>query len=526
MLIYSSMASTKETLTPDVFVDLIITWNQGGKFNRIDGIDKIRENRNVRIGTKDLWLEIQEYRDKNIIATRLEQNDRRGSVWDADFVVNFNERRLLARLDRSFVYDGSKLAAFRGKPPYFINLLIDRGYLEKDDLFPVLYRPIEINEDNLNDLRDVISGRAQCQMPVVYVSKDAVDHDPLNVDELCKRLKGLAHILVEKEKRLNREIQYACESRNEYNGAVGLYFPCSELKPMRFHHDDYWHNPNQLADDVVDAVCEYVAHAKVDPLYTWDGVRYELLKARWKSRGEDVKLAAEKLQEADKQSSSIAEINAAFDQFSKEMELELNELREENKRLQKEALELQSNTAALAQRLKSAPDNAIPLLYYDPSQEFFPEEFREMAAQALAQSCDPNRERRYDVLKAIILFNGYNLKDNGNLIKNKGGNAKLEVEQRVDILKNELQKNRNKDELSSVQKIFNRMGILVGQAENNHVKLIYVGDAGMEAVRRQKKNNRNPKNQLRSKYVEIISSTPSSARSGKNASHRIINAWF
>lgn len=68
-------------MTKDDFIRLAIEWNQGSPHpeNIIPDIEWNGE-RNVRYGTENLWLAIEEYRNKNIIAIRYEKTEADGVV--------------------------------------------------------------------------------------------------------------------------------------------------------------------------------------------------------------------------------------------------------------------------------------------------------------------------------------------------------------------------------------------------------------------------------------------------------------
>ena len=59
--------------------------------------------RNVRYEDENKCLEIQEYRNKNIIAVRFEKRESDGAVWDTDYIMNFSEMKMAVRLDRSYI---------------------------------------------------------------------------------------------------------------------------------------------------------------------------------------------------------------------------------------------------------------------------------------------------------------------------------------------------------------------------------------------------------------------------------------
>lgn len=78
----------------------------------------------MRYGTENLWLAIEEYRNKNTVAIRYEKIESDGVVWDTDYVMNFDDMKMSIRLDRSFLEEALTMdAAF--STPHFITLLIE-----------------------------------------------------------------------------------------------------------------------------------------------------------------------------------------------------------------------------------------------------------------------------------------------------------------------------------------------------------------------------------------------------------------
>ena len=204
MLLYSTILRIEDTLTKEAFLDLVIKWNLESPHDE-NIITELREwdgNRNNRYGNEWLWLDIEEYRNKNIIAVRFEKKEAEGAVWNTDYIMNFDEMRMAIRLDRSYTEDAlMEDTAF--STPHFLTLLIEGGYLKDDNGLAILRDGLVISEDNLDILTRIINGEVKYKLPVVYVSKTVYNHDPVNIRWLCSKLKGVAHILVENDKRLN-----------------------------------------------------------------------------------------------------------------------------------------------------------------------------------------------------------------------------------------------------------------------------------------------------------------------------------
>ena len=159
MLLFSTILDINETMTKDAFIRLVIEWNQGSPHanNIIPGIQWNGE-RNIRYGEERLWLDIEEYRNQNIIAVRYEKKEDDGAIWDTDYVMNFNSMKMAVRLDRSYTAEALE-ADPKFSTPHFITLLIERGYLKDDHQLPVHRSATVINAENIDLLVGVIAGR-------------------------------------------------------------------------------------------------------------------------------------------------------------------------------------------------------------------------------------------------------------------------------------------------------------------------------------------------------------------------------
>lgn len=86
MLLFPTILNINPTLTKDAFIKLVIKWNQESTYasNVIPDLEWHGE-RNIRYGNEQVWMDIEEYRNQNIIAVRFEKTDDNGTVWDTDY---------------------------------------------------------------------------------------------------------------------------------------------------------------------------------------------------------------------------------------------------------------------------------------------------------------------------------------------------------------------------------------------------------------------------------------------------------
>lgn len=268
MLLFSTILDINETMTKDDFIRLVIEWNQGSPHanNIISGI-QWNDERNIRYGEDGLWLDIEEYRNQNIIAVRYEKKEDDGAIWDTDFVMNFNSMKMSVRLERSYTAEALDTDQ-KFSTPHFITLLIERGYLKDDYQLPVQRTATVINAENVNLIVDVINRKSRFTLPVVYVSKTYNDEDPVNVSYLASRLKGVAHVMFEESNWLNYTIKELCNGNNEYYGAIGIYYPLHGSNHRRYLYRSVVGYDSFLLERVVRSVIQYSNAQMIDTLFT------------------------------------------------------------------------------------------------------------------------------------------------------------------------------------------------------------------------------------------------------------------
>ena len=472
MLLFSTILSISQTLTKEKFIQLAIDWNQKSPHteNIIPDL-KMPEMWNTRFGTDTLWMDIQEYRNQNIIAIRYEKVENDGTIWDTDYVMNFNEMRMAVQLYRSYTEEALTIAS-SFSTPYFITLLITHKYLKEDVNLPVLRAPISITNSNLSLLQNLINGTDRYELPVVYVSKTVYNYDPIDVNRLADRLKGVAHVLVQEDKNLNSLLRQECNDNNEYNGAIGIYYPNPAFGHKRCIYRRFTGFDSILLDKIVRSVIQYVNMQSIDSLYTWQGVTNALLSDRLQCQ------RAERLEAEQARQKAENEMSDVYDTFDEEL-----------KTLQKQVRELTRTNEALNyenQKLRAKIDSsdATPLLYSGEEDSFYPNEIKDIILSILKSSLENTTPgtRRADILKDIL--------DNNNYC-HLG-------EERQKTLRNLFKGYRSLT--APIRQTLSELGFEVSD-ENKHYKLTYYGD---------------------SRYWTTLSKTPSDHREGKNITSTII----
>jgi hypothetical protein len=459
-----------DTLTQEEFIRMVIQWNQASPHqdNVIPDINWSGE-RNIRYGNDDLWLDIEEYRNENIIAVRFEKRESDGAVWDTDYIMNFSTMKMTVQLDRGYTED-AQMEDLQFSTPHFITMLIDGGFVVADNGLDVLRQATIINQENLSVLTDVINGRSHYRLPVVYVSKTAYNKEPVNMGWLCSKLKGVAHVLLEEDKQLDDQIRLACDDNNEYLGGIGIYFPNG--KHRRFLYRSYTGSDNILMDKVARSVFQYMNAQKLPLVATWQGVINSLLTDRYVSQKAE-KAEAERARE--KAENEVEFYIGAFDEDNENLRKQIEELTRANTSLQME-------NQGLRAKLSGAED--VPILFLGAEEEFYQGEIKEMILDAVAENLKnvEQKTRRADVLNDILQSNNYQ-------------RVGEERERIVKIMFKEY-----KTLTTSVRQQLQELGFEITE-DGKHYRLTYYGD---------------------DRYKTTFSKTASDWREGKNMASTII----
>lgn len=371
MLLFSTILKIDKLLTKDSFLNLVIEWNQGSphKDNVISDLNW-NGSYNQKFGDETISLEFKEYRNEEIIAVRYVKKLDDGIIWKTDYIMNFKDYKMSIMLDRSFTEDAIGVdPSFT--TPLFIRLLIEKGYVVDDNDLPILMNPHLIGCENLSVLTAVINGTKFYDLPVVYVSKTFSNNIPIDVDKLAYALKGVAHIFVQGDLGTNTFIREQCDSTNEYNGAIGIYYQSDVVKHKRFLNYEYF-DPTITRQNIVKEIINFTNQQSIDPLYTWDGVLTSLLRDRFESQ-KSKRTKAERTKE---------ETEELLDSFSNDFDA----LTEENGRLRSSISDLESELAFYRDAFNKKTVNDSGFLSSGSEKEFFQDEKKELILSVLSDS--------------------------------------------------------------------------------------------------------------------------------------------
>ncbi|MBR4765453.1 MAG: hypothetical protein IK085_01675 [Clostridia bacterium] len=397
MLLYSTTLSVRKSLTKEKFIDLILTWNRENSHeeNIIPGMSWSGED-NIRFGNDKLWLEIQEYKNENIVAVRYEKVASDGKIWDTDYILNVGESKVSVQLNRS--YSSDALASDQAySTPHFLTYLINGNYVIDDTDIPVLREPHYLKETDASLLAKVIKGEKKYKLPVVYVSRTIENEIPIDIGFLASKLKGIAHVFVQDDISSLNIFKEACDAKNEYLGAIGIYYPNSAFPRKRFMYRKGKDFADKTFESIVNQVSRYSISKEIPPLYTYMGIKNALLKDRLDAQREE-RIAAENDSKKAKEEMEI--FCSSFDEDIDKYERRIAELTKEVDRLQAENQGYRAKLSVIGE---------APVIKFGAERDLYPEEIKEIILSILEEEYKKVKDgtRRHDLITDLLENNDY-----------------------------------------------------------------------------------------------------------------------
>lgn len=463
MLLFSTILNIDKSLTKDDFLNLVIEWNQKSPHDDNVIPDLSWDGSyDQKFGNEEVSLEFKEYRNEEIIAVRYVKKLDDGILWNTDYVMNFKEYKMSIMLDRSFTEDAVGIAP-SFSTPFFIRLLIEKGYVLADGDLPVSMKAHFIRKDNYQLLLDIVNDIRSYNLPIVYVSKTLSNDTPVDVYKLAYDLKGVAHVLVQEELDLNNILEDLNEDVIEVGGSIGLYFQSDRMNNRTvLYHNGF--DSDTIRQGIVKAVVNFTNQQSIDPLYTWDGVLTSLLRDRFESQ-KSKRTKAERTKE---------ETEELLDSFSNDFD----ELTEENGRLRSSISDLEQELTYYRNLFNNKQDSDSSFISSGSEKEFFQGEKKEFVLSVLSDSLQNIQDgtRKKHIIQDIIQQN-----DSENILNHKRDKIKR-------LLTNYSGLNgKSKQELK-------QLGFTVTEV-GKHYKLTYFDD---------------------NRYTITMAKTPSDGRAGKN----------
>jgi hypothetical protein len=262
------------------------------------------------------------------IGFRHDLPDDQGRIWRTEAVL----KRGRADDDQDLVRFRTQCIAARPgafletpRKPFLIKALLKNNWGGHDGEIEVSDKPLWLEDDDgdltLGNL--ILSGKGSNSLPIIYISAIRDGEWILTedgIEKLAYDLGGIAHVVVEPNRRFSLKLRDQSEGRNLYGGTIGIALPLHGFV-RRFFLGRNFENLDELVGGVRGSVFNLRVHM---PTSGWDWTDFQeqtLKSQRAAYRG----------------SLSRADADQLLDDFTKQLE----DLQEENRQL-KERLSAQA----------------------------------------------------------------------------------------------------------------------------------------------------------------------------------------
>ncbi|MDO4683973.1 MAG: hypothetical protein Q4B17_14490 [Lautropia sp.] len=138
----------------------------------------------------------------------------------------------------------------------------------RDGLLSVRNTPHALSASDVELAAQLVRRESGCRLPVVYVSAMPGGGRLVDVEQLAADLAGLAHVVLEPDRRFSERLRLATQGGNIYGGSLGLYWPDDREKRAFFLGPRYA-TPTALADDLTQIIRSDRLHGRPSVHCDW-----------------------------------------------------------------------------------------------------------------------------------------------------------------------------------------------------------------------------------------------------------------
>ncbi len=387
MDLFISKIKLKEEVTQEDVWELIVQWLKGSQHYGISKVQHYSEGYSEQIlNLKKLSVLSTKYDDENILACRF-VNKEDNNIWYTSIIFSdkTNNKSICIKLS----CESSNYAAMLPKlhKPHIIKMLFDYGYCYESGIVPIIDKPIKLRDSDVDLCAKILNGKVETDLPVVFVSYDTyVPGYDVNIEKLAIKLSGVAHVLVEPDKKFTKELRIKSQDRNPYNGYIGIYFPLTDYHEIISYREHFKNGvlDKQSFENSIRYTAQRAAinHANIFD-WSWDKLIVEFHREKLATESE---IASRSKQELD-------EYISAFDAENMQLKEQIAVLRKE--------LDDKNAILELLKRGHSA-ENALSLKH--DIEPYFIDEIYDCVLSVLQISLSKIEKstRRYEILKSII----------------------------------------------------------------------------------------------------------------------------
>lgn len=387
MDLFISKIKLKEDVTKEDVWNLIVSWLKGSQHYGISEIQHYSEEYSEQIlNSKKLSVLSTKFDEENILACRFD-NKEDNNTWYTSIIFSDKNNKKSICIKLSCESNNYSVMLPKLHKPHIIKMLFDYGYCCTKGIFPIIDKPITLSDSDVDLCAEILNGKVETDLPVVFVSYDTFVHGYyVNIEQLAIKLSGVAHVLVEPNKKFTKELRIKSHDKNPYNGYIGIYFPLTDYHEIISYREHFKNGvlDKQSFENSVRYTAQRAAinHANIFD-WSWDKLIVELHKRKLAAESENVSKSKQELEEY------VSAFDAENAQLKEQIALLRKDLDDKNAILE------------LLKRGHSA-ENALSLKHN--IEPYFIDEIYDCVLSVLQISLSKINEdtRRYEILKNII----------------------------------------------------------------------------------------------------------------------------
>lgn len=265
---FSTQFPVSKKMSREAFINEFVNWRSSSRNSRIEE-SFYSENQNIFIEKNNhasfdinekeqiLYTSVQTEKYSAVYIQYIEKEKNISFITDISLVdeEGSNYNWLSFQIRNSAHTAGTRLPPIN--KPKFINQVIENNF--GGELFlQVQNKPHYLTESDIQLAADLISGKLNCYIPIVYISLDSNNRYTLlsndELDKLAQELAGMAHVVIEPSREFSLQLSELTNNKSVFNGYIGIYWAEGNGRNIVFSYRDC--NCERIRDTIVTSVSQ------------------------------------------------------------------------------------------------------------------------------------------------------------------------------------------------------------------------------------------------------------------------------
>jgi hypothetical protein len=228
MLIFRTQFPISSSSTNQEIILIVKQWLELSEHYKIkESLQNIQiQPQDSEISCEGETLKFNFFSDLNleILGVKFVYQENENEQWVTQLIANKQESSFHVSIELDYNSKYPSHTVPHPNKPYLIKTILQQCPDGNDGILSTNGKPLYLKNSEIDKAVSLITGNGSNIMPILYVSANDNDEHNINPVKLAELLYGMAHVVVEPNRKFSFQLREKSNYQNAYKGSVGIYW--------------------------------------------------------------------------------------------------------------------------------------------------------------------------------------------------------------------------------------------------------------------------------------------------------------